>query len=676
MQTTTLLLLFGAALVALALALFQYYFKTKRKKKLAAILSFLRFLALFGLFVLLINPKFSKNEYTVEKTNLVLLTDNSTSMVGSENEVIGILDELHSSGNISNRFNVKSYRFGNELREGNDSLSFQEKNTNISKALSSIADVYNNTNTAVVLVSDGNQTIGSDYGFQGNSMNFPVYPIVVGDTTRYRDLRIDQINVNKYAFLKNKYPIEVFVSYEGSGTISSVLRLAVNGKTVYRETLKLSNKNSTKVVTTLLEAASIGVKSLSVSLQPLENERNTANNQKPVAIEVIDEKTNVTIISNMLHPDIGGLTKSIESNEQRSVSLKKPSAKPEDLEDVDVFILYQPNALFKPIFDYIKQKKASSLIIGGNKTDWTFLNIFQREVQVEDGYPNQEISPVLNPSFSKFDISDISLDEFPPLDSDAGTITTDGDQDVLMTMRIRGASLTNPLFLVSEVDNSKKAFLFGENIWKWRMQSFRNDQNFENFDKLVSKLILYLSNNSSKNRLNVDYKRIYDGGGDSKITATYFDEAFVFDSNANISLNIKERETGFSKEIPMLLKSGYYEADLLGIAAGDYNFTVNVAQKNYSKSGSFTILDFDVEQQFLSADYKKLEQLASSTDGAFYFPSEIDSLVNELSDSNRFVPTQKDTKNIVSLIDFRLLLAMIIAALATEWFIRKFNGLT
>ena len=674
MQTTTLLLLFAAAIVALALALFQYYFKTKRKGKLSILLSFLRFLAFFGLFLLIINPKFSKNEYTIQKTNLVLLTDNSTSMAASTSQVASILKNLNNSEAISKRFNVKSYRFGNDLQELTDSSYFQDKSTTISKALSSIKDVYNNTNTAVVLLTDGNQTIGADYGFLGNTLKFPIYPVVMGDTTRYEDLRIDQINVNKYAFLKNKFPIEVFISYEGSTAVSSVLSITINGRTAYRETLKLSSDNSTKVVNTLLEATSVGVKTVSVSLQPLENERNTVNNQKQVAIEVVDEKTNIAIISDILHPDIGALTKSIESNEQRSVVLKKPNAIPNELDDIDVFFFYQPNPSYNKIYKYVQQKKASLFTITGEEVNSNFLNNIQKTFRINGSYPVQETFAVLNSGFSKFDISDFSLEEFPPLSNGAGIIgNTNGEN--LLQMKIMGTTMDSPLLFAHEGETGKELVLFGENIWKWRMQSFRNNQNFENFDQFISKLILYLSDSSSKSRLNIDYERIYDGSGDSKITATYFDEAFVFDSNANISLHIKGKETGFSKVIPMLLKNGYYEADLLGIPAGEYNFTVTVEKENRSKSGNLTILDFDVEQQFLSADYRKLEQLANGTNGALYFPSEMDSLMMKLSDSNRFAPTQKGTKNVVSLIDFRILMALIVAVLAIEWFIRKYNGL-
>jgi hypothetical protein len=125
----------------------------------------------------------------------------------------------------------------------------------------------------------------------------------------------------------------------------------------------------------------------------------------------------------------------------------------------------------------------------------------------------------------------------------------------------------------------------------------------------------------------------------------------------------------------MLLKNNFYEVDLTDISPGKYSFTVKVAKENRSRTGNFSILEFDVEKQFLSSNYKKLNQLAMASNGKLYFPDKTDSLIQNLANDNRFVPTQKGTKNIVSLIDFRVLLAIIVAALAAEWFIRKYNGL-
>ena len=267
------------------------------------------------------------------------------------------------------------------------------------------------------------------------------------------------------------------------------------------------------------------------------------------------------------------------------------------------------------------------------------------------------------------------MNDFPPLSNAAGMINGQ-DTEAILLMKILGRTLESPLLLASNGENGKELVLFGENIWKWRVQSYRNNQNFQNFDDFVGKLMLYLSSSKGKNRLEIDYQPVYEGSINAKIKASYFDEAFVFDSNASLLLRTKNIKTGLTQEIPMLLKNNFYEADLSDFLADQYAFTVNVKDDNRMKSGTFSILDFDVEQQFSSTDYKKLTQLSADTDGQLYFTNKTDSFIHSLANDNRFVPTQKGTENIVSLIDFRVLLSIIIAALAAEWFIRKYNGLT
>jgi hypothetical protein len=185
--------------------------------------------------------------------------------------------------------------------------------------------------------------------------------------------------------------------------------------------------------------------------------------------------------------------------------------------------------------------------------------------------------------------------------------------------RVKGVELNQPLLAVMGNDTEREAVLFGENSWKWRMQSFRNDQSFKNFDDFIGKIILYLSSNRSRERLTLDYSSVYPGSGTAKISATYFDKTYVFDANATIDLTLKNTETEALTEMPMLLKGGYYEADLGNLAQGSYDFTVSVRNENLSKSGSFTILDFDVEKQLVSTDYQKLARLAQNTDGKPYF---------------------------------------------------------
>jgi len=674
MDTITVLLIILAAILALGIVIFQYYYRAKSKKKLSVILSFLRFISFFGLFLLLINPKFSKDVITLEKPKLIILTDNSTSLADNKEDVERIAKTVKESVAINDQFEIDEYNFDNSLNIS-DSLSFEGKNTNITKALSSLSDIHGNTNSLVLMITDGNQTLGRDYGFYGTDKKIPVYPFVVGDTTRYEDLRIDQVNANRFAFLKNKYPLEVYVTYEGKERVTSSLSVAIDGKTVHREILSFSDTDNTKIINTLLEASAVGVKTVKVKINPLNDERNLINNEKTVAVEVIDEKIDVAIISTMAHPDIGALIKAIESNEQRAVSVKKPPLSNKELEEVDLFVLYQPNSLFRSVYEFIEKNKSNVLTIGGTHTDWNFFSGIQKQYEIENNQVVQEVTPVLNQAFSKYDIAEHSFQGYPPLESNAELIGTYGNYDILLNIQIKGITMRSPLMFVTDLSDQKQAYILGENIWKWRMQNYRDNQDFKNFDDFIGKLLVYLSENVTKDRLQLDFKSVYEGSNTAKITATYFDEAFIFDSNATILLSLKGKENGVSIEAPMLLKGSVYEFDLSSLDAGQYSFTVKVKDENRTKSGSFTILDFDVEQQFPSSNAEKLGQLATNTNGKLFYPSNTDTFIEDITEDQRFRPIQSSVKNVVSLIDFRFLLGVIALALALEWIIRKYNGL-
>ncbi len=676
MQTGTLLLILLAAIVALAIVLFQYYHPVKKRAKIHILLSFLRFLTWFGVFLLLINPEFSKYEYELEKTKLLVLTDNSSSIasINGQNEVATLVEKITEDETLPEKYSIKSYSFGEALKIS-DSLNFTEKNTNIHKALHTLKEAYANTNTVTLLFSDGNATFGEDYRFFGKDQNFPVYPVVLGDTTRYEDIYIGQINHNKYAFLKNKFPIEAYINYEGSGVVSSRFTIQMDGKVVYSEIVELNSNSNSKTISTLLNATSVGVKTVTLNLSPLEGERNTINNTKNIGIEVIDEKTKIAIISNLAHPDLGALIKSIETNEQRSVSVVKPSIPLQQLDDFDLFILYQPTGSFNRVYEYLKNRSASKFTITGSKTDWRFLNRVQYGFTKNNFAQEEEIAPILNNAFTIFSLDNFSPSNFPPLESDLGEILIPKPHEVVLYQSIKGVTLNEPLLAVITEPQAKEVVLFGENLWKWRIQSYREYQNFENFDALISKLILYLSSNKPKGRLLLDYETLYTGNVDTKIKATYFDEAFIFDPSATLTIALRTKSGDFSNTLPMVLKNGFYAIDLSDVPAGDYVFTVQVVDKPISASGSFTILDFDVEKQLLSSDYKRLEALAKNTDGKLYYPDNIAGVIRDLQNNSRFAPTQKSKQNVVALVDFKFILGIIVLALGVEWFIRKYHGL-
>ena len=674
MESKTILYIILAAIVALGIVVFQYIYKQKAKSKIYLLLAFLRFVGIFGLLLLLINPQFAQKTYTLEKPNLVILADNSTSVAEKGEELKEIISKIKASKEISNRFKIADYKFGSDLNIL-DSLSFQDKNTNIYKSLSSLKDVYAREQMVALVLSDGNQTIGEDYSYFKIDRNNTIYSMVLGDTTKYKDISVGPIQTNKYAFLKNKFPLETYVSYQGNTPVSVSVSVKMNSKIVHKENLKFNADVNFKTIAIQIDANSVGIKNLEVEVSQLVEERNIKNNRRATSIEVIDEKTKIALISDILHPDLGALKKAIESNEQREVSILKSSASNSVLEDVDLFIFYQPTAKFKQSFDFAKSKNANTFIITGSQTDYTFINKLNVGIEIETGYPQQEVFGLLNNAFTKYDITNFDLTDYPPLVSDAGPILITSPFETLLGTQIKGLNIQQPLLSVIDENGSKRAVLIGENIWKWRVQTYRNTNEFVNFDEFIGNLIRYLTSSKNKSRLNVDYEKVYQGSNNTVITATYFDEAFLFDKNAKVSIKVTNTDTQKIQINPMVLKNGFFEADLSNLVAGEYDFVVSVEKESKIEKGSFVISEFDMENQFVSSDNLKMEKLAINSGGKIFYPAQIDVLLKDLSTNDAYVPTEKSTENIVSLIDFKFLLGIIVFAFAAEWFIRKYNGL-
>lgn len=676
MDLRTVLLIVLAAITALTLVFYQYFYKNPRKGSLKMVLAALRFITLFCTFLLLINPKFIDRDYFLEKANLIVLVDDSSSMqeAQSETPVEQMVNQLKANDELNERFSVHQYAFGTNL-QATDSLQFNKSNTDISSALSTAHEIFVNGTNAVVLISDGNQTLGRDYEYINLGANLSVNPVVVGDTTAYEDISVGLVNTNTYAFLRNQFPVEATILYRGSRPVSKTVSISLDGNRVHQQRINFDASKNSQTLNTLIEAKSVGIKTLKIEVETLENEKNQFNNSKETAIEVIDEKTNVVIVSDILHPDIGALKKSIEANEQRSVSIVKPTTAITVAEDADILILYQPNRNFRGIYDYVTTSAKSIFTITGSKTDWNFLNRVQQSFVKENINQSEDILPVLNSAFGVFGLGNFNVDNFPPLKGSLGSINLQKSGEILLFQQIKGVDLDQPLFTVLNEGKQREAVLFGENIWRWRAQTYRNTQNFNNFDELMGNLMVYLGSSEQRSRLELDFELVYDNASMARIRASYFDESYQFDSSANITIAIQGKNNNFARESPMLLKGNFYEVDLSDLEAGAYEFTVTVEGENLKRSGSFKILDFNPEKQLISSNYAKLQRLADKTNGKIYYPNSLDELISDLSTSQRYLPVQKSRQNVVPLIDFRILLGLIVLALALEWFIRKYNGL-
>ncbi|WP_111307104.1 VWA domain-containing protein [Confluentibacter sediminis] len=676
MSSITLIFIILAGILALLLALFQYWNTSKRKSKLTWMFVFLRFTTIFSILLLIINPKFEHVEFYKEKPNLLVAVDNSSSVkdLKQDKNTLRLVESLTQNTELNNKFNLEFYSFGDDLNS-EDFLVFNKQQTNISNAINQLSQIYKESISPTILITDGNQTYGSDYEFSSELYKQPIYPIILGDTITYTDLKIQQLNVNKYAFLKNSFPIEVFLVYNGNSNVNSQFIVTNGNATLYSQSITFSKNNNSKVINFTLPANSVGVSVYKATLVPLDNEKNIVNNTKNFAVEVIDQKTKVALISDFLHPDLGVIKKSIESNEQRDVTILKSSESLNQINDFQLFILYQPNNKFNQLFDILNKENKNSMVIVGTKTDLNFLNTISSNYDQQITNQTEDYQAERNLNYSPFIIDDIDFESFPPLKSNYGEITFSIPFETILYKKFNNIPTKEPLLVTFENSGRREAVLFGENIWQWRAQSYLNTKSFNGFDNFMGKLVQYLASNKKRNRLNVDSESFYNGSGNIIIKAQFFDKNFEFDARETLTITVKDKISNEEKSFPFILKNNNYQVDLSNLKPSEYTFKVFAKNENISQSGNFQILEYDVEQQFLNADVTKLERLATHSGGASYFINTTNSLVNDLLKDTRFVAIQKSNKNTVPLIDWKYLLFLIALTLAIEWFLRKYNGL-
>ncbi|ALM47741.1 hypothetical protein AMR72_01785 [Flavobacterium psychrophilum] len=674
MTGSTILLLVLSAFAAFGLSFYQYLFKAKKKGRLFFFLAFLRFVTLFSIFLLLINPVITTKDLEIVKTPLPVIADNSQSIkeLGADSIAKQLVEKITSSKALKDKYDVQLYSFAEGFENGKP-LDFSGKQTHIDQAAQNLKQLYRNIQYPVIMLTDGNQTIGNDYVYSFRE-NTAVYPLVLGDTTTLLDLRVSQVNVNKYAFLKNKFPVEVFLQYSGNKNLNTVFNIMQGNTVLHKENINFSKDKKAVSLSVLLNADKVGVQTYRAVISSAEPEKNKYNNVKNFAVEVIDQRSEVALVATINHPDLGAFKRSIETNQQRKVTILKP-ADVKSLQDYNVLILYQPDASFKAVLDQNKNAGLNTLTITGLSTDFNLLNQGQNVVNFKMTSQREDYLADFQSGFNSFAIDNIGFEQLPPLQNPFGTINIKGNATTLLQARIRNVKTESPLMLFSESGASRNAFIFGENIWKWRVETNLNTKSFEQFDLFIDKTIQYLASSSKRKSLVVNHESFYNSGEIIPITAQYFNKNYEFDENARLTIQLKNKKTNSSKTYDFLKGSNEYKVNLDGLDAGVYTFTVSESASKTSYSGSFEVLDFEIEKQFVNPDLARLQQVAVNTSGSVYYPDTADKLIDFLVNNENYKAIQKEITTKSPLIDWIWLLVILAVTLAAEWFVRKYNGL-
>jgi hypothetical protein len=635
-------------------------------------------LLLFGLIL-------QKIDYRVEKPVIILLSDKSSSMKNykDSNEVMRQINGLQSSlsEQLSEDYELVNMTVGANV-EYQAVPNFKDATSDLSKGFEKInTDFYNRNVGAVIFVSDGNFNAGVNPVYEAEKISFtPVYTLAVGDTIPKRDQYIKNVATNDVTFLKNKFPVEVDVEAVkmGKGTTSvSILR---GGKVLQSQNISYKDgKHDFEHVTFLLDADRVGFQTYTVSVSNESNEYNYKNNSRIFYIEVIDSRSKVLVLSGAPHPDIAAIKQTIEQDENLEVKAELLKEWNRDLKKVDLVVWHEPGVGFDPaVNSLLLEKKIPILYCVGPNSSSSVVTKLNIGANVTGSNQFDETQGGWNTSFQQFEVGDElkkAIGFFPPLKTKFGEIKLTGGAEIAIFQKVGPVLKKDPLLYFNKRDNSKYGVIYGEGIWKWRVNDYVRNGSFDNFNELIQKVTQYLLVKQNTSALRVNLPKRFTKDEDILVNATFYNESMEEITKPTITM-IVTNESGktFKREFA---KSGdMYKLALGQLNPGKYNWQASASYngKVYKKNGVFVVEDIELESVDTYSNQQVLRQLASKTKGKFDFLRNYQKTIENIKSRDDIASVSYEETVFNELIDYKILFFLLLFLLTLEWFMRRWLG--
>ena len=680
-----MLLVAVVAGVALAMVL---YFRNKRQhygKPLTIALFILRSLIGFGVVMLLFNPYLRQGVSVLEQPMVILAHDNSASIILSKDSTFykenypSQLDVFREA--LRADFQVDEFLFGQEVRDY-DRLDFSDQFTDLSAVLQSIDRRYYKRNVgAVLLFSDGIYNRGFEPSLLTERFVFPIHTVVLGDTLNYPDLLVRDVHYNKRVSLGSTFPVRVSVGAIDCSGQKAELTLSEDGRVIAHQEIEVSSNRFSKEVDFMLEADVQGVRQIEIKISGLAEESQKLNNVKRIFVEVKDQSYKVLCLADAPHPDLGAL-KSVLNDDCEMDFVFGRDAIP-DLSKYQLLVLHQTPSRHTDLETLYQQlenhKKLPVFFVVGKATNVDALGKLQRAMEIRQGVTNSmlDVKVGYNTSFGTFTVSDKlreNVGRFPPLAMPHLDINPVSAHDDLLLQEVLGVKSGLPLMTFVKAER-KMAFLFGTNIWRWRLFNYYRDHNSAIFDELFSKTLKYLLLNDASGSA-VFCKEEYYSNEPVVINAELRNPSNELVVEPDLSIQIVNKKTGEVYDYVFSKREHDYELNAGILPEGIYTYraTAEVGGKTVSLNGSFAVVSLGIEAQQLTADIARMRALSAATNGKCYTVDQLPQLLEDLHNDARITSVEHNETRFEDLIHSKWILFILIGLAAVEWLLRKMFG--
>ena len=667
------------------------YFRDKFNRTygtpLASLLGVLRFIAVALLTFFLLKPLVKSINREVEKPIVVIAQDNSQSLgvvLDSsfyKKEYIENLQALQTA--LGEDYDVRSFSFGDKFEDGIDSVRFDAPLTDYSNLFKELTNRFSGRNLgAIIFASDGLYNKGSSPNYAYKKLNAPVYTIALGDTTMHKDVLISEVAANRLAYLNNQFPIQITVEGRKAAGETVQLTVSTKGNTIYSETISFNGERAFKTINILQEAKTVGLQRYTINVSTVKNEITTANNRKDVFIEVLDSRQKVLLLASAPHPDVQALSESITNNEAYAVESKLVKDFKGNINDYNLVIFHQLPAVGGIGLNYVSNaldKNIPALFVWGANTDFRAFN------ELTVGYnlsnyrnANTEVGGSVAEAFSTFQLTPNTVEmirNVPPLTVPFGEQFSSQGSITFVRQQIGQIATNKPLISFNKKGEIKIGLIAGEGIWRWRINSFRQFENHDAFNEMITKMVQYLAVKDDKSLFRVNAKNDFPENEPIIFDAELYNASYEAITDKEIKMVIKNEE-GMEFPYTFSPQGGRYKLNAGNLPVGNYKYTATVVSegKNLIESGEFSVSALQVELTNTVADHKLLFQFAKDNGGEMVSPREVSKLAELIKAREDIAAISYENKELNDLINFRWILFLLIGLLSLEWLLRKRAG--
>ncbi len=644
----------------------------------------LRFASLFLIGVLLLGIVFEATHFRDEKPVFITLVDNSSSMKNFkdsakiEQTLKNYQKELTEK--YGDQFELVNWTIGSS--RGTKKANFRENSTNLELGFEEINNQFYNRNVGgVALISDGNYNVGSNPNYAAEKLNLtPVFCLAVGDTTPKRDQFIKNVTANDLAYLNNDFPVEVDLESYKTASKTVDVRIVQNGKTVASQRVSYGKqKRDFKQVNFTLKAEKVGVQSYTAIVSTINGEYSLKNNQRNFYIEVIDSRSKILILSAAPHPDMSAFKDVLERNENYEVKSMLLKDWDQSFSKIDLVIWHEPGLQFEAsMHQRLREAGIPVLYVLGPQTDANEIGKLGIGVKSNASSQTEELEPTFNAGFNSFELSDAcksSIEFFPPLTTRFGGMKADQTAEVLLYQRVGQIKKNDPLVFFTQGSKVKNGVIYGEGIWRWRLNDYIRHQNHDVFNELIGKIANYLMVKNQGMGLRVQLPKRITSEEELVVTASFYNASMEPITQPKIDF-ILTSEKGKQYRSQFAVAGSVYKLNQGKLSPGKYSWKASTTYngKKYMKSGVFIVEEIQLEKLESFANHGTLKQLSKQSNGAFYSFANYRKLLQDLAKRKDIAIVSYEDHTFDDLMDYLLIFSLLFLMLAGEWFLRRYYG--